>query len=142
MNQNISRHQNRVGKQTGVYIVGLLPGFVFKRSGALQFTQVGIHIQKSVQLRHFGHVALDKNGCFFRVDSAGKIFSQHLFHTRLQVFGSRVGCERMNIGNKKEAVVIVLHFYKTAHSPEIISQVQIPCGADSAQNGEFICHFL
>jgi hypothetical protein len=46
----------------------------------------------------------------------------------------------VNIGNKKVAVEIFLHPYEIAHCTKIITEVQITCGANSANNNWFI-HF-
>ena len=40
----------------------------------------------------------------------------------------------MNIGNEKVAVVIFLHFQKTTHGTEIISEVQISGWPDATDN--------
>lgn len=78
--QDVGRHQHRVGKQSCVDVVGLSTCFVFERGYTLQFAQVGVHVQEQVQFRSFRNIALKVNGAFFRIEAQGDILCQYAFH--------------------------------------------------------------
>ncbi len=40
----------------------------------------------------------------------------------------------MVIGNKKEAIIFMLHSNEISDGPEIVAQVQVACWADSTDN--------
>ena len=46
--KDIGGLQNRVGKQAGIDVVGVLPGLVFKCGRLFQLALIGKHIQKKI----------------------------------------------------------------------------------------------
>ena len=59
------------------------------------------------------------------------------FDISVQVGRCRMGGQRMIIRNEKEAVVFVLHLQEIFHGPEIVSEVQVACAADTAYDDLF-----
>jgi len=66
------------------------------------------------------------------IDAARKVLGKDYACTALDVFGLRTGGKRVPIGNEKQAFVLVLHLHETLYCSEIVAQVKISCGPNSA----------
>ena len=68
--QNVARHKHGVGEKTGVYIVGVLCGFILELSHAGKLAELCGTAQNPVSFRMGGNMALDEKNTLLRVDSA------------------------------------------------------------------------
>jgi len=77
---------------------------------------------------------LYKKGGFFRVQARGQVFAENGFNPGMEINRFGVGCQGMQIGNKKIAFCLMLQLDKIPEGPKIITQVQVACGTYAAQN--------
>jgi len=109
-----------------------LARLILKGGYAFQLAQVHVHVEEQVQFERFFHVALHIYLGLLRVDAAGKVLGKDYACAALYVFGLRTGGKRVPIGDEEEAFVLVLHLHETLYRSEIVAQVKISCGPDSA----------
>ena len=140
--QDVGCHEHGVGEQAGVDVVGVLACLVLEGDGLLQLAQIGMHIEQGVELAGLRHVALHIDHALLRVHAGSQIFGQDAADIGIE--GRRVGSggQRVIIGYEITAIVVVLHFDKVAKGTIVVSEVQVPGGADATQDDGFLFHIL
>ena len=76
--QDVRRHQRRIGKQPGIDIVGVLGALILELGHSGQFPEHGIAVQDPAQLCVCGHMTLHKQRILFGIQPAGHIQRQRL----------------------------------------------------------------
>jgi len=71
---DVSSHQHRIGKQSGIHIVGLRPDLLLERGSSLQFPHISVHIEQEIQLGNLRYITLNIEGGHFRVNTRCQIF--------------------------------------------------------------------
>ena len=135
MDEDVGGHEGGIGQETGVDVVGLLADFLLEGGDTLELAEVGVHVEVEVKLEHLVDVALDIDGGFVGVEAAGEVFGEDGADAAPDVDGARVGGQGVPVGNKEEAAILVLHAQETLDGSEIVAQMQIARGADTAHDG-------
>lgn len=104
---------------------GCLRTFSLKARHALQFAQVGIHIEVEIEFQHLLDVRLDIDRRLLRIDTACQVLGQNYTGRLTDILGLGMRSEGVPVGNKEHTVVLVLHLDKTLHRTEIVTQVQV-----------------
>ena len=74
--QDVRRHEHRIGEETGGDVVGVLLGFLLKLGHAAELAELGAAAQHPTELCVLGDMALDKHDAFLGVQAAGNVLSQ------------------------------------------------------------------
>ena len=134
MQEDICRHQHGIGKQTCIYIFGVLAHLILKRCGTLQLADVGVHTEQQRQLSHLRHIALHIDSSRLGVDACCKVLCQNLTHIAVESLGVGVCGEGVVVGNKEVALLVVLHLYKVTQCAKIVAQVEFACRANTTDH--------
>ena len=140
--QNIRRHQCRIGKQTAVNVFRVLGGFVLKLGHSAQLTEHGIAIQNPAQLRMLMYMALDKQGILLGIQSAGNILRKLLQSPATQVRRCLPHGDGMHICHKVKAFIGIRPGTPVFDSAQIVAQMQIAAGLDTGKHSLFCCNFF
>ena len=135
VDEDVGGHEGGIGQETGVDVVGLLADFLLEGGDTLELAEVGVHVEVEVKLKHLVNVALDIDGGFVGVEAAGEVFGEDGADAAPDVDGARVGGQGVPVGNKEEAAILVLHAQEALDGSEIVAQLQIARGADTAHDG-------
>ncbi len=164
LDKDIDGHKCRVGKQPGVHaLVGFVAdylffecfivvvaviagscdaegfaGFVLERGRTHKFSDSDMHVQQKIHFRYFGNVALYEYGGFIGVDACGEVFGEYGLDVGVELFCVGVCGERVEVGHKEVAVVVVLQLDKFAECSVVVSQMEVSCRADAAENQFFL----
>ena len=140
--QDVGSHEHGVGEEAGIDVVGVLASLVLEGNGLLEFAQIGMHIEQGVEFAGFGNVTLHIDHALLGIHTCSKVFGQDAADVGVE--GRRVGSggQRVIIGYEITAIVVVLHFDKVAKGTIVVSEVQVPGGADATQDDGFLFHIL
>lgn len=153
VNQDVSSHQHGVGQQTCADIDALVvvvilgdvlqadiaglglgqTDLVLEGSGTFELALVGYHVQQHVQLAHLRHVALYEYRDLLGIEARGQILGQDGLHVGVEVIRMGMGGQRMQVRYEIEAVIVVLYLYEVAKRSEVVAEVKVAGGADTAQ---------
>ena len=84
--QDIRRHQGRIGKQARIDIVRMFGRFILELGHTGQLPEEGVAGKNPAKLRVVVHMALDKHKAFLRINTAGQQQGES-FQTLLAQFG-------------------------------------------------------
>ena len=142
--QDVRRHQHRVGEQSGGDIVRVLSSLGLELGHAAQLAELGIAAQDPAQLRMLGHMALNKHDVFLGIQTTGNILGQLVDAAPAQGGGILPHGDGMHVHNAVQAVVLILQVHPVFDGTHIGAQRQLSGGLDAAENSLFalISHFL
>ena len=132
--QNVCRHQNRIGKQTDIDVVRMLGGFVLELGHAGSLAEHGEAVEHPRQLRMRGHMALDEQNALFRVQTAGNVLRDQFKRCtakRRRLLPDRNG---VLIDHAVNAVVLLLQDWEIADSTQIVTQRQLAGRLHAGEN--------
>ena len=132
--QNIRRHQDGIGKQSGGDIVRVLLGFLLELRHTPQFAELGIAAQNPAQFGVLGDVALNKEDILFRGQAAGDILRQLFQRSPPQLRRFLADRDGMQIHNTVDAVIFLLQRDPAPESAHIRPQRQFPARLNTAEN--------
>ena len=119
--KDIRRHQNGVGKQAAVDILGVLGAFLFELMHARQVSKGAKTTQHPRELCVCGHMALHKHYAFFGVDAAGQQKGRRLARLAAQGRGVLPHGDGVFVHHGIDAFIFVLQLGPVAHRPHIIA---------------------
>ncbi len=140
--QNVRRHQHGVGKEPSVDILAVFRGFILKLGHAGQFPEHGVASQNPVQFRMGRHMALDKEGGFFRIDAACHVNRQSFQSAFSQMRRGLANGDGMKIHHAVKAIVCVLEGDPIFQCAQIVSDCQHTGGLCSGKNNLFVFSFF
>ena len=132
--QDVRRHQHRVGEQAGGDVVGVLFGLVLELGHAGQLPKLGVAAQHPGQLGVLGHVALDEDDAPDRVQAAGDILGQLLQGAPAQQGRVLADGDGVHVHDAVDAVVLILKGDPVLDGSHIRAQGQIAAGLDAAED--------
>ena len=139
--QNIRRHQDGIGKQSGGDVVRVLLGFLLELRHAAQFAELGIAAQNPAQFGVLGDVALNKEDILFRGQAAGDVLRQLFQRPPPQLRRFLTDCDGVQIHNTVDALIFLLQRDPAPESAHIRPQCQFSAGLNAAENF-FLFHVL
>ena len=142
--QDIGRHQARVGEQAGVDVVGVLCGFILELRHAGELAELRVAVEHPRELRVLGYLTLDEENAFLGVDAERKhhrVGRERVFAEcgRLLPHGDRV-----QVGERVNALVVVLQSDEVFQRAEVVAEREIAGRLDHAQHAflsDFCCVF-
>lgn len=152
VDQDVGGHQYGVGQQAGAdvdalvvvvilrhiletHVAGLGLGqthLVLEGGRTFQLALVGDHVQKHIQLAHFRNVALHEYRDFLRIQTGSQILGQDGLDIRMEIIRMGMCSERMKVRYEIEAVVVILYLYEIAQRSEVVAEMKMACGTDTA----------
>ena len=135
--QNIRRHEGRIGEEAAVYIVGVLCAFVFELGHAAQLAEHGVAVEDPAQLRVLMHVALEEEHVLLRIKSAGDILRELGGGAAAQIGRILAHGERVQVGHEIEAVKLVRKSSPVLYGAEVVAKVQVAGGLDARKQSLF-----
>ena len=139
--QNICRHQYRIGKESGCDIVSMLLGLLLKLSHTAQFTELRIAAQDPAQLCMLRHMALNKHNVLLRIQTTGNILCQLMDTALTQICRILTNSNGVHIHNAVNALIFILQCYPVLNSTHIGTQSQITTGLNTAEYSLFLLVF-
>ena len=76
--QDIRRHQRRIGEETAVDVLAVLGGLVLKLRHARELAELRVAAQNPAQFRVRGHVGLDEHDVLLGIQTAGNVLRELL----------------------------------------------------------------
>ncbi|MNP24080.1 hypothetical protein D3C76_1168220 [compost metagenome] len=122
--QNVSRHQYRIVKQTGVDVFSVTGRFILELGHAAQFTEIGVAIQGPAQLRVFRDVRLNEDGAFLRIDTAGQIQRKGVERRFTQLLRILAHGNGMLVNDAVDTVIVILHVHPLTQRTHIVANGQ------------------
>ena len=135
--QNIRRHQHRIGKQARSDVIRVLLGLLLELGHAAQLAKLGIAAQDPTQLRVLRHMALDEHDVLLRVQAAGDILGQLGHRTAAQLRRILPDGDGMHIHDAVNAVIFILEGHPVLDGAHVRTQGQFAAGLDTAENSLF-----
>ena len=132
--QDIGRHQNRVGEQARRDVVGVLLGFHLELRHARQLAELRIAPQHPGKLRVLRHMGLDEHDILLRVQPAGDILRQLLQTSAPQIGRHLPDRNGVHIDDAVDALIFVLQRDPVFDRPHIRAERQIAAGLDTGKN--------
>jgi len=130
--QNIRRHQSRIGKQARVDVVRVLGGLILELGHAAQLAEHGVAVQHPAQLGVGRNMGLDEQHVFLRVQTAGDIGRQLDQSVPPQLSRHLPHGDGVHVGHHIVAVILIRQRRPVADGTQIGTQRQIAGGLDAA----------
>ena len=142
INQDIRRHQHRVGEQAAVDVVGVLGALVLELGHAGQLAELGVAGQHPRKLCMRRHMALHEQNVLLRVDAHGQQQGGQLTGAAAQVGRHLAHGQAMQVGHHVQAVIVRLQQCPVAHRADIVAQGGRAGGLDARKDAFtfFFCH--
>ena len=121
VHQDIGSHETGISEQTGVDVIGLFAHFLLEGSDALEFAQIGVHIEVQIEFEYLFDVRLYVYRCFLRIDATSEVFRQDGLDRIAYVFRRRVRGQRVPIGDEEHTIVFVLHLHEGLDRTKIVT---------------------
>ena len=96
-----------------------------------------MHVEQQIHLRDLGHIALHVEGALVGIESGGKILGEYVLHALVQLARIGIGGQRMKVGYEETAIIVILHSQEFAEGAEVVAQMKVAGGADSAHHDLF-----
>ena len=74
------------------------------------------------------------------IEAGSQVLGQDMAHIGMQLLGIGVGREGMQVGDEVVTFIVplVLHLHEVTQGTQVVTQMQLPCRAYSAQNNLFL----
>ena len=143
INQDIRRHQHRVGEQAAVDVVGVLGALVLELGHAGQLAELGVAGQHPGKFCMRRDMALHEQNVLLRVDAHGQQQGGQLTGAAAQVCGHLAHGQAVQVGHHVQAVVIGLQEGPVAHRADVVAQGRRAGGLNARKNAFtfFFCHY-
>jgi len=146
--QDICRHEDRIGEEAGVDVVGVGRGLILKLCHPAELPEHGVAVEDPSQLRVLGHMGLDEEGAALRVDAAGDELAVQVVKEAMKLKDARV---TTNLSISGEYAVLTSGRRETGISSKISGkdrmrlrelavqlEAEIPCSDGKRQFGLII----
>ena len=130
--QNIRRHQSRIGKQARVDVVGVLGGLILELGHAAQLAEHGVAVQHPAKLGVGRNMGLDEQHVFLRVQTAGDIGRQLDQGVPPQLRRDLPHGDGVHVGHHIVAVILIRQRRPVSDGAQIGTQRQVAGGLDAA----------
>ena len=124
--KDICCHQDRVGKQTGIDIIGMLCGLVLKLGHPVQLAHVGIAVEDPCQLCMRRDMGLIIQACLLRIDPGGNIEGKKASGAFAELRRHLPYRDRMHVHHAVEAFVFFRQCDPVLQRTEIVSEGKVP----------------
>ena len=135
--QNIRRHEGRIGEEAAVYVVGILRAFVLELRHAAQLAEHGVAVEYPAKLRVLVHMALKKEHVFLRVKPAGDILRKLGSGAAAQLGRVLAHGERVQVGHEIKAIKFVRKSSPVSYGAEVVAEVQVAGRLDARKQSLF-----
>ena len=135
--QDIRRHQRRIGEETAVDVLAVLGGLVLKLRHARELAEHRIAVQDPAELGVLRHVGLDEQRVLLGVQAAGDVLRQLLERAAAQRRRVLTHGDRVHIGHEVVVVKFLVALRPVLDRAEVGPEGQIAAGLNAGQH-----HFL
>ena len=139
--QNIRRHQSRIGEQARVDVVCIFGGLILELGHPGELTEHGVAVQHPAQLSMGGNVRLHKQHVLLRVQSAGDVGRQLGQGMAAQLRRHLPHGNGVHVRQHIIAVVFICQSGPVLDGTQIRPQRQVAGGLNTAENPLFL-HFV
>ena len=129
--QDIRRHQNGVGEQTGRDVVGMLLRLLLKLRHAAELAELRIAAEHPAQLRVLRHMALDEHDILLRIETAGDILRELFECAPPQIGGHLTHGDGVHIDNAEQTLIFVLQCSPVLDGAHVRAERQIAAGLNA-----------
>ena len=136
--QDIRRHQHRIGEQPGVDVVGVLCALVLELRHAGKLTEHGEAVEQPCQLGVLRHVRLDVQCVAFGVKPARKVKCQRFIGAAAQFGGDLPNRNGMLVHYAVKALVFFGKSGKIPQCAKIIAERQVSAGLNARKGYRLI----
>ena len=142
IDQNVGCHQDGVGEQAAVDVIGVFGALILELGHAGQLTELGVAGQHPGQLGVGRHVALDEEDMLLGIDADGQQQGGQLAGAAAQLSGVLADGQRVEVSDHIQAVVVRLQQGPVAHRADIVAQGGRAGGLDARKDAFtfFFCH--
>ena len=130
--QNIRRHQSRIGEQARVDVVRVLGRLILELGHAAQFAEHGVAVQHPAQLGVGRNMGLDEQHVFLRVQTAGDIGRQLDQGVPPQLRRDLPHGDGVHVGHHIIAVIFIGQSRPVADGAQVGAQGQVTGGLAAA----------
>ena len=133
--QDIARHQARVGEETRVDVIGVLCAFILELGHAGKLAELGVAVEDPSHHRVIGIVALDEEGRLLDVDAARHDKGVHIDNILAECGGILAHGDRVQVSQRINTVIlrILLHFDPVFDSAEVVAEGDGAAGLDRGE---------
>ena len=132
--QDIRRHQGRIGEEAPVDVVGVLGALVLELGHAAQLAEHGVAVENPAQLRVLVDMALDKQGVLLRVQAAGDVLGQLGHGAPAQLRRVLTHGDAVQVRHEVVAVKLIRQGRPVLHRAQIVAQVQVAGGLNTGEH--------
>ena len=125
IDQNIGRHQRRIGVETDRGILAVLAGLLLELGHPVEPAESGDAIEDPGELGVLGHLALVEDDVFCRIDAAGDEGRGDFARGVRQLGRILPHRDRVQVDDAIDAVVAVLQLDEALDGAEIIAEMQV-----------------
>ena len=140
IDQNVRRHQHRIGEETRGDVVGVLLRFHLELRHAAQLAELCVAAEHPGKLCVGGHVRLDEHDVLLRIESAGNILRQLLEAAATKVGRNLPDRDCVHIDDAVDAVIFVLKGDPVFDRAHIGAKRQIAARLNTGKNAFFRVH--
>ena len=137
IDENIRRHQHRVGEQARGDVVRVLGGLVLELRHAAQLAELRVAAEHPRKLRVLGHMALNEHDVLRGVKPAGDVLRELVDRAAAQVGGILAHGDGVHIHDAVQAVVLLLQAHPVLDGAHVGAERQLAAGLDAAENSLF-----
>ena len=123
--QDVGRHQVRIGEQSDGRILAVLSGFLLELRHAVQPPHPGDTVEDPGELGVAGDLALVEDDVALRVDAARDEGSRDLADLARQIRLDQRRGQRMHVDDAIDAIVLVLKLDEALERAEVIAEMQV-----------------
>ena len=140
--QDIRRHQRRIGEETAVDVLAVLGGLVLKLRHARELAEHRIAVQDPAELGVLRHVGLDEQRVLLGVQAAGDVLRQLLEASSSEVHRNLPHGDGVHVHDAVQAVILVLQRDPVFDCAHIRAQRQIAARLNARKDAFFLFHIV
>ncbi len=138
--QDVRRHQHRVGEQARRDVVSMLLRLHLELRHAAQLAELRVAAEHPRKLRMCRHVRLDEHDVLLRVEAAGDILRQLLQAAAAEIGRDLPDRDRVHVDDAVDAVILVLQRDPVFDRAHIRPKRQIAARLNAGKNAFFRVH--
>ncbi|MCY1236645.1 hypothetical protein D9M72_493110 [compost metagenome] len=125
IDENVGRHQARIGEQTERGVLAVLAGLVLELRHAAHPTDARDAIEDPGEFGVLGHGRLIEDDMFLRIDARSDEGCGDRADLPLQVLVHELSGDRVQVDDAVDAIVVFLQRHELADRTEIIAEMEI-----------------
>ena len=139
--QNVGGHQDGVGEEARVDVVGVLLGLILELGHAGQLAKAREAVEEPCQLGVLLDVGLDVEGILLGVQTAGHVEGQGLVGAAAEVGGDLADGDGVLVHHAVEALVLLGVGGEILQGAKVVADGQVSAGLDAGEgNGGVLEH--